>query len=380
MPEPVEVFAVPLGPLQANCFIVVQGEQGLVIDPGDEANVVIEAFTEFGFAPAAVLVTHGHFDHFGGVTPVARHFDIPVYVGAEDAGQMADGGLGSMAGFDIEPVETARTIEGEQTLDLPIAVLAIPTPGHSRGSYTFAIGEEELFVGDLLFQGSVGRTDLPGGNMDALLNSVADAHPPLPAGRHRAQRSRPGHVARPRARAQPVPLAHPPRPGAPLVSSPRAPKGTYDLLPDEAAERDAVVAAAARVFAAYGYRHVVTPEFEETGLFERGVGEATDIVRKEMYTFTDKGERLADAASRGHGAHLPRLRGARHAQAAAAGEALVLLPDVPLREAAGRPLPRALPDRRRGHRLRRAGRGRGGRSSCWRRSSPSSASRASPST
>ena len=75
------------------------------------------------------------------------------------------------------------------------------------------------------------------------------------------------------------------------MSSPRAPKGTYDLLPDEAAERDAVVAAAARVFTAYGYRHVVTPEFEETGLFERGVGEATDIVRKEMYTFTDKGGR-----------------------------------------------------------------------------------------
>jgi histidyl-tRNA synthetase len=75
------------------------------------------------------------------------------------------------------------------------------------------------------------------------------------------------------------------------VNSPRALKGTYDLLPDEAAERDAVVAAAARVFAAYGYRHVVTPEFEETGLFERGVGEATDIVRKEMYTFVDKGDR-----------------------------------------------------------------------------------------
>ncbi len=75
------------------------------------------------------------------------------------------------------------------------------------------------------------------------------------------------------------------------MSSPRAPKGTYDLLPDDAEQRDAVVAAAARVFAAYGYRHVVTPEFEETGLFERGVGAATDIVRKEMYTFTDKGDR-----------------------------------------------------------------------------------------
>ena len=75
------------------------------------------------------------------------------------------------------------------------------------------------------------------------------------------------------------------------MSAPRAPKGTYDLLPDAAARRDAMVSAAARLFAAYGYRRIVTPEFEETGLFERGVGEATDIVRKEMYTFVDKGER-----------------------------------------------------------------------------------------
>ena len=75
------------------------------------------------------------------------------------------------------------------------------------------------------------------------------------------------------------------------MSAPRAPKGTYDLLPDEAARRDAMVSTAARLFAAYGYRRIVTPELEETGLFERGVGEATDIVRKEMYTFVDKGER-----------------------------------------------------------------------------------------
>ena len=76
------------------------------------------------------------------------------------------------------------------------------------------------------------------------------------------------------------------------MSTPQAPKGTYDLLPDEAAERDDIVAAAVRVFEAYGYRHIVTPEFEDTALFERGVGEATDIVRKEMYTFPDKGGRL----------------------------------------------------------------------------------------
>jgi len=75
------------------------------------------------------------------------------------------------------------------------------------------------------------------------------------------------------------------------VSAIRAPKGTYDLLPEEAAQRDLVVTTAARVFASYGYGRIVTPELEETGLFQRGVGEATDIVRKEMYTFADKGGR-----------------------------------------------------------------------------------------
>jgi len=173
MADPLEIFALPLGPLQANCFVVVQGQAGLVIDPGDEARVVIAAFTELGFAPAAVLVTHGHFDHFGGVAPLATHFGVPVYVGAADAAEIADSRLGAMSGFDIEPVAGALTISGEQTLELPIEVLAIPTPGHSRGSYTFALGESHLFSGDLIFQGSVGRTDLPGGDMDALLNSIA---------------------------------------------------------------------------------------------------------------------------------------------------------------------------------------------------------------
>ena len=173
MAEPLEIFPLPLGPLQANCFVVLRGQDGLVIDPGDEAPVLIEAFAKFGFPPAAILVTHGHFDHFGGVAPLAEHFGIPVYVGEADAGAMADGGLGAMAGFDIEPVKDAVTMAGEQVLELPIEVTAVPTPGHSRGAYTFACGETHLFVGDLLFQGSVGRTDLPGGDMDQLLHSIA---------------------------------------------------------------------------------------------------------------------------------------------------------------------------------------------------------------
>jgi hydroxyacylglutathione hydrolase len=171
MSEPFDVFALPLGPLQANCFIVLGAEAGLVVDPGDEPQIVIEAFAEVGVEPAAILVTHGHFDHVGGVAPLARHFGIPVYAGAAEAGEMTGGGIAGMVGFEIEPVKDPILLEGEQTLDLPWAVTAVPTPGHSRGSYTFAL-DGHLFAGDLLFYGSVGRTDLPGGDMDVLLDSV----------------------------------------------------------------------------------------------------------------------------------------------------------------------------------------------------------------
>lgn len=172
MSAPLQVSSLPLGPLQANCFIVIKGQAGLVVDPGDEARVVVAAMEEVGVRPAAVLVTHGHFDHLGGVASLAGHYTVPVYLGALDAEQAAEGGLSRMAGFHVDPVREAVALEGEQELDLPVAVTAIPTPGHSPGSYTFAI-EDHLFCGDLLFRGSIGRTDLPGGDMDQLLESVA---------------------------------------------------------------------------------------------------------------------------------------------------------------------------------------------------------------
>jgi len=172
MSAPLQVSSLPLGPLQANCFLVIEGLAGLVIDPGDEAGVVIDAMLEYGVSPAAILITHGHFDHIGGVARLAAHFEVPVYAGAADLEQISGGGLSGMAGYRIDPIGEVRALEGEEQLDLPIAVSALPTPGHSRGSYTFAIANH-LFCGDLLFRGSVGRTDLPGGDMDVLLASIA---------------------------------------------------------------------------------------------------------------------------------------------------------------------------------------------------------------
>jgi hydroxyacylglutathione hydrolase len=178
MPDDVKVLTLTLGPLQANCFVVAQGADCLVIDPGDEGPKVDGLLERAGLAPRAILLTHGHFDHVGAADALASAHDVPVYIGAEDQAQAARPGMDGLVGLRVTPVSTEMVaLTGEQTLDLVVPVTAIPTPGHSRGSYTFAVtaGEQtHLFSGDLLFSGSVGRTDLPGGDWETLLSSVTD--------------------------------------------------------------------------------------------------------------------------------------------------------------------------------------------------------------
>ena len=165
--------------------------------------------------------------------------------------------------------------------------LGLGTPGHTPGDLTFEIAGH-LFCGDLLFHRSVGRTDFPGGDFPALLASVARLASAL-SSRH-ACSSRPHAVHYPwrGAGAQPIPCGGWVRMAEPIT----APKGTYDILPEDQPLRRWVDRAAPRMFSGATDTGASTrPSSKRPALFTRGVGESTDIVRKEMYTFEDMGGR-----------------------------------------------------------------------------------------
>jgi len=174
MSDDLHVYSLTLGPLQANCFVVARGERALVIDPGDEASMVVRLVARRALKAEAILLTHGHFDHFGAAERLAQAWNVPVYIGRHDADEIARPALGVWAGVRVDAVSTDPVLlDGEVALDIVVPMLAVPTPGHSPGSYTF-FTDGHLFSGDLIFSGSVGRTDLPGGSSRALIESIAD--------------------------------------------------------------------------------------------------------------------------------------------------------------------------------------------------------------
>ena len=203
--DDVLIAGFPAGPWRTNCYVVATGAgaECVVIDPGkDAAAGVAEVVREQRLKPVAVLVTHGHIDHMWCVAPVAGSHDATAYVHPADRHLLTD----PMAGISTEtagmllgghhefaePDEVAETTDGD-VLDLAGLRLTVDhTPGHTPGSITFrtpyADGagvaapevSEVLFSGDLLFAGSVGRTDLPGGDQAQLLRSLAEKVLPLP--------------------------------------------------------------------------------------------------------------------------------------------------------------------------------------------------------
>ena len=151
-----KITTLPLGMLQTNCYIVEQGDRCLVIDPGAEAQKVLELLEGRGLTLEAILLTHGHFDHVGAVKPLAADTDCRVF--------LCDRELSLPGAMTNGPLYYTDTYDEGDTLTLAGMTFAVlHTPGHTPGSVCLLFGDT-LFSGDTLFAGSCGRTDFPGSN------------------------------------------------------------------------------------------------------------------------------------------------------------------------------------------------------------------------
>jgi hydroxyacylglutathione hydrolase len=173
-----DVEMLTVGAVAENCFLLrKQGsDRVLIVDPGEEEERILAAARELGEVEA-ILITHTHFDHVGAVAPVARATGAPVYVPEIEAPVLQDiMAFVPWEGFGpYENYEADETVAGGETLELAgLELDVIFTPGHSPGHVTYSVrGEDAIFSGDVLFQGSVGRVDLPGGDGPTLLRSIA---------------------------------------------------------------------------------------------------------------------------------------------------------------------------------------------------------------
>jgi glyoxylase-like metal-dependent hydrolase (beta-lactamase superfamily II) len=175
----IDVRMFTVGQVQENCYVLrAKGsDRGLIVDPGDEADRILAAIDALEIKTVdAILVTHTHFDHVGAVAPVAAATSAPVYCPELERQVLANimdyvpwPGFGPFESYEAE-----HTVAGGEALELAgLTIDVIFTPGHSPGHVTYAIRDEDaLFSGDVLFQGSVGRVDLPGGDWPTLLSSI----------------------------------------------------------------------------------------------------------------------------------------------------------------------------------------------------------------
>ena len=182
-----------VGPLQENCWIVrAEGsDRALVIDPGEEADRLIDAVKDL--TVEAILLTHTHFDHVGAVAPLARHTRAPVYCPEIEVPYLKDVNRFTFPGFGpYEPYDPEHTLQGGERLDLAgLDIDVVFTPGHSPGHVSFSLPEHQVLLsGDVLFRDSIGRTDLPGGDHATLLDSIASLLAALPD----ETRVLPGHM------------------------------------------------------------------------------------------------------------------------------------------------------------------------------------------
>ncbi|MER7687844.1 MBL fold metallo-hydrolase [Streptomyces sp. NPDC097610] len=193
------IAGFPAGAWGTNCYLVAPaaGEECVIIDPGHQAAQGVEdALKKHRLKPVAVVLTHGHIDHVASVVPVCGAHDVPAWIHPDDRYMMSDPeralgrsiGMPLMGELTVGEPDDVRTLTDGTRLELAGLELSVAhAPGHTKGSVTFQMPEARdgtdipsvFFSGDLLFAGSIGRTDLPGGDMDEMLGSLARVCLPL---------------------------------------------------------------------------------------------------------------------------------------------------------------------------------------------------------
>ncbi len=184
-----------VGPFQENCYIIGDEETGLgaIIDPGDEAVKIALAVERLGLSISQIIATHAHVDHVRAIVPLLDEFFCPVLMHQEAAASLRTAPQQAlMMGMRFGKVpKVDQYIEDNEILEVgPLRLRSLYTPGHAPGHLSFYVEEEDtVFSGDALFAGSIGRTDLPGGSMEVLLQSISERLLTLPD----ATRVLPGH-------------------------------------------------------------------------------------------------------------------------------------------------------------------------------------------
>ena len=176
--EALRVYVMEVGPLMVNAYIVEEpaAKKAVVVDPGDDGDAILRQIRDRELSVEKILLTHGHFDHVGAVRLLREKTGAPVHVHAEDAKRMATARRqGLMFGLSVDdpPPPDVTVGEGDRIAFEGREFAVVHTPGHTPGCVSYLCGGM-AFVGDLLFAGSIGRTDLPGGSYEQLIASVRE--------------------------------------------------------------------------------------------------------------------------------------------------------------------------------------------------------------
>ncbi|MEG0376920.1 MAG: MBL fold metallo-hydrolase [Eubacterium sp.] len=172
-----KIVKLVVGPMASNCYIVWDEDtkDAVIIDPGFDDHRIMETVEKHDLKVGKIVLTHGHFDHIGGLKSVREATGAPVYIYADDADTLTSAGknLSTMIGSSLvlAPAEVLLH-EGDRIEIAPnLELVTVHTPGHTVGSCCF-VGDDVIFSGDTLFQGSIGRTDFPGGDMTQMMESL----------------------------------------------------------------------------------------------------------------------------------------------------------------------------------------------------------------